>query len=131
MENKVRDNYEIIKMNCYKEYQKNRELLSERFENGKEFLNFMLECCKQYYHLKNTYLDSFTSWDSLENYAKDNGLYVYFDDELADINFGYLTCTIFNNDGKFTLYKRCEIYDDNIIGLMYHNFNMETFEFED
>lgn len=131
MENQVRDNYETIKMNCYKEYQKNKALLSLSFEDRKEFLNFMCECCNQYYYLKNTHLTSFTSWEDLEEYAKDNGLYIYFDDELADINYGHLCCTIFNNNGIFTLHKKCEIYDDNIIGLLYNNFNMETFEFED
>lgn len=129
MENKVRDNYEIIKMNCYKEYQKNRELLKERYKDGKEFLNFILECCNQYYYLLEKHLSSFKNWLDLENFTKEMGLYIYFDDELADINYGHLGCTIFNNNGKFALYKRCEIYDDNIIGLMYHDFNMETFEF--
>lgn len=131
MEKQVKDFCETIEKNCCKQFEKDKEFLQERFKDEKEFLNYILECCNQFYYLKNTHLKIFKNLEHIEKWARELGLYISFDDNLIDINYGHLGITIVEKNNELILYSNCEIYDDIIIGLMYKNFNMETFDFND
>lgn len=130
MKNQVRDNYEIVEKNCCSIYQKNKEFLNQRFKDEKEFINYVLECCNQYYYLENIHLPKFKNWEQVEDFAKKTGLYVYFDDEVCDINYGHLCVTIYNENNNFKLCKNCDIFEDSTLGLI-GTFDMEEFKFID
>lgn len=58
MENKVKDNYETIKMNCYKEYQKNRDLLEVKRRNKRDFMKEKYIVAKPFFTYIVKYLDN-------------------------------------------------------------------------